>query len=133
MAREAGVGWRINAPAQEARQEREGICHRVVGARSGGEAVESGPVERRCGDEIAKVRQLANQLSTASKQLRDASNKADHAVKTMGQNWVGADETQFAQQWNPLKAAIDGDADDIQTLSTRANQEATQQEQTSAK
>lgn len=85
------------------------------------------------GMDIQKVRTLANQLSTASKHLRDANNKADHAVKTMGQNWVGADETQFAAQWNTLKASIDSDADDIQTLSTRANTNATAQESTSAK
>lgn len=85
------------------------------------------------GMDIAKVRQVAGQLDQARKHLQDATKAADAAVKKMGANWKGADESQFAQQWNQLHSTMDQDATAIQQMSLKANQNADTQEQTSAK
>lgn len=83
------------------------------------------------GMDVARVRTLADDLDKAKKDLHEAVQKADAAVKKMGSNWAGADETEFQQTWTKSHTNINHQIEDIGKMAKTCRQEAQQQQQTS--
>lgn len=77
------------------------------------------------------VIEVSGQLQQDSAKLQDIQQNADQAVRTLGDNWFGADAQHYASEWGQNSRTLAEAADMIQQMSKLANQQAEQQASTS--
>lgn len=82
------------------------------------------------GMDIEGVRNLATQMKQKADEITQISTQLTAALK--GAQWVGPDRTQFESDWDgQCVAQLKAVSDRLNEASTRANQNAQQQEQAS--
>jgi uncharacterized protein YukE len=77
------------------------------------------------------VIEVAGQLTQDHGTLTDIQHNADQSVRTLGENWFGADAQQYASDWQQHSRTLTDAATMIQQMSKLANDQAQQQESTS--
>ena len=73
----------------------------------------------------------AGQLDADQHRVTDLMQRTSAAVNTMGQNWFGADSTQFASDWATYSRQLQTAADAIAAMSRTARTQASDQQATS--
>jgi len=71
---------------------------------------------------------VAGQLDTDQATVTDLMARALAAVNTVGQNWFGADSTQFASDWASYSRQLQTAADAIAAMSRTARTQASDQQ-----
>jgi uncharacterized protein YukE len=83
------------------------------------------------GMDIAAVRQLATQMTAAANTINDTMTKLTSQLQAA--DWRGPDATKFRNDWQSLHCQhLKSVIQELTDASTRANQNALQQEQASA-
>ena len=73
----------------------------------------------------------AGQLDTDQQTVTDLMARTLAAVNTLGQNWFGADSTQFASDWATYSRQLQTASDAIAAMSRTARVQASDQQSTS--
>ena len=74
---------------------------------------------------------VAGQLDADQSTVTDLMARALAAVNTLGQNWFGADSTQFASDWASNSRQLQTAADAIAVMSRTARAQASDQQSAS--
>lgn len=84
------------------------------------------------GMDIAGVRQLATQMNTKAEEIQSIATALSSALGSV--QWVGNDATQFRSEWDgTLKSQLMQVSNALRDAATKANQNASDQESTSAR
>ena len=73
----------------------------------------------------------AGQLDADQQTVTDLMARTLVSVNTLGQNWLGADSTQFAADWAGYSRQLQTAADSIAAMSRTARAQASDQQSTS--
>jgi len=73
----------------------------------------------------------ASQLDADQQTVTDLMARTLASVNTLGQNWLGADSTQFAADWAGYSRQLQTAADSIAAMSRTARAQASDQQSTS--
>lgn len=83
------------------------------------------------GMDIAGVRQLASQMNQSASQIRQLMSQLTNQLN--GTQWVGSDRQRFADDWSSSHVQqLTQVANSLEEAAQRANQNAQEQESTSA-
>jgi len=80
------------------------------------------------GMDHSAVLTIAAQLDTDQQAVTDLLQRAQSAVRTLGQNWFGNDSTGFASAWATRSTLLMGAADVIAMMARQARTQASDQQ-----
>lgn len=85
------------------------------------------------GMNLEVVEQQARQLQQLSEQITQLISKIDGEISRLAENWRGDDSKKFESEWQGQhKQALTQSAQILETMGQAAQQQAQQQQQTSA-